>query len=84
MDLILFVLTSMNLGNGNLELGPVGRLDSQQGLAVKAVANILVGDVGQLVVGNVVKDVFYTLLSPLKIIKSDVNELSKYILLMKN
>ena len=69
MDLILFVLTSMNLGNGNLELSPVGRLDSQQGLAVKAVANILVGDVGQLVVGNVVKDVFYTLLSPLKMIQ---------------
>lgn len=63
-------VTGPRLRDRHLQLGPVGGLHSQQRLAVEAAADVVVGEVGQLVVGDVVKDVLDALLGPLKQQKS--------------
>lgn len=50
---------------GNLQLGAVRGLHSQQGLAGEHRAHVVVRGVGQLVVRYVVQDIRYTLLRPL-------------------
>jgi len=53
------------LGDWDLELGAAGRLDGEESLLAETVADILVGDVSQLVVRDIVQDVFDALLGPL-------------------
>ena len=66
MDLIAFAAIAAHLGDRDLELRAAGRLDSEQGLLAEAVANVFVGHISQLIVRDVVKDIFDALLGPLK------------------
>ena len=65
MDLVLLFRTQL-FWNRNFQLGPIGSLDSQKGVTLKALANVVMCNVACPFVCTIFSNVFDALLDPLQ------------------